>query len=546
MANKLVDLERLSKLAKALDDRSKQAVETEKNRATAAESAVDGKITAEVSRATRAEQALEAKITTLNGADSVAGSVAKKIKDAVDPIKSNVSALQGSVEGLNGQISGINSKITSGDAKTLQDAKSYADTKIAGLVGSAPEDLNTLQELAAAIKEHNSVYEAYVGTVTSQLATKVDKVEGSRLITETEASQFKAKAEVSQVNAAKQEAKEYADSKFAEVSGTIGGVSSKVTALEKTVGKAAAGHDNPATGLVKDVEDLKAKNGQQDTAIQRAQSTADGAAGKISAVEGKVTTLESAVGKAGNGSDVAATGLFKDVADLKAKDKEIEGNVSRAQSAAEGANAAAGAAASTANAAKQQAATNLSSINQLKTTVGDSSSGLVKDNTDNKAAIAAINHSTSGILAQAKNFTTTEVGKVNTEVHGVKQTVEGHTTTIGENTAAISSEVSRAKAAEQAIDAKVTKLNGNSGVVGSVDNKIQAALAGYSNTENVKSLLNAVVNTLAFNVTSASEGATVTLDLSLGGAQSIAKKTINIPMATNADIDEIIAGLDAQ
>lgn len=545
MANKLVDLERLSKLAKALDDRSKQAVETEKNRASAAESTIDGKITAEVSRATKAEQALEAKITTLNGADSVAGSVAKKIKDAVDPIKSNVSALQGSVEGLNGQISGINSKITSGDAKTLQDAKSYADTKIAGLVGSAPEDLNTLQELAAAIKEHNSVYEAYVGTVTSQLATKVDKVEGSRLISETEVSQFKAKAEVSQVNAAKQEAKDYADGKFAEVSGTIGGVSSKVTALEKTVGKAAGDH-GAATGLVKDVEDLKTKNGQQDTAIQRAQSTADGAAGKVSAVEGKVATLESAVGKAGNGSDVAATGLFKDVADLKAKDKEIEGNVSRAQSAAEGANAAAGAAASTANAAKQQAATNLSSINQLKTTVGDSSSGLVKDNTDNKAAIAAINHSSNGILAQAKNFTTTEVGKVNTEVQGVKKTVEGHTTTIGENTAAISSEVSRAKAAEQAIDAKVTKLNGNNSVVGSVDNKIQTALAGYSNTENVKSLLNAVVNTLAFNVTSASEGATVTLDLSLGGAQSIAKKTINIPMATNADIDEIIAGLDAQ
>lgn len=537
MANKLVDLERLSKLAKALDARTKAAVAAEKERALAAEGVIDGKVSAETDRATKAEQALEAKINTLNGAEDLAGSVAKKIKDAVDPIKANVSTLQGNVESITSQITGLDEKITTGDAKALEDAKSYADTKIADLVNSAPEDLNTLKELADAINQHQGVYEAYVGTVNAQLAGKVDKVVGSRLITDAEAAEFKAKAEVSQVEAAKTEAKGYTDTKFAEANDTISGVSTKVGKLETTVG-------NGKSGLVKDVADLKTKNTEQDTAIQEAKASATDASGKVNALQGKVTTLETAVGKAG-GDNGVATGFYKDIADLKTKNTEQDNAIQEAKASAEGAASAAGTAASTANAAKQQAATNLTSINQLKTTVGDAESGLVKDVNANKAAITAINHSTSGILAQSKTYTDTEVGKLNSSIEGVKSTVEGHTTSIGENTASISKEVSRAKAAEQAIDGKVTKLNGNAEVVGSVDNKIKTALANIPNNDNVKTLLSSLVNSLDFVVTTGGEGATVTLDLSLGGVESIAKKTLNIPMATNADIDEIISSLDA-
>ena len=53
------------------------------------------------------------------------------------------------------------------------------DTKIANLVDSAPEALNTLGELAVALKEHEDAYDALLETV----GKKVDKVEGKGLST---------------------------------------------------------------------------------------------------------------------------------------------------------------------------------------------------------------------------------------------------------------------------------------------------------------------------------------------------------------------------
>ena len=50
-------------------------------------------------------------------------------------------------------------------------AKQYTDTEIANLVGSSPEALDTLEELAAALGSDPN----FATTVTNQLATKIDK-----------------------------------------------------------------------------------------------------------------------------------------------------------------------------------------------------------------------------------------------------------------------------------------------------------------------------------------------------------------------------------
>ena len=71
---------------------------------------------------------------------------------------------------INSKITTINTAIS--DAQTA--AQNYADTKIAALVGSAPESLNTLQELSKAITDHEDVYEAYVVEMDSKLASKSD------------------------------------------------------------------------------------------------------------------------------------------------------------------------------------------------------------------------------------------------------------------------------------------------------------------------------------------------------------------------------------
>lgn len=58
---------------------------------------------------------------------------------------------------------------TKGAADTaLASAKSYADAKVAALVDSAPETMDTLNELAAAISEHQEVTDALDAAITSK------------------------------------------------------------------------------------------------------------------------------------------------------------------------------------------------------------------------------------------------------------------------------------------------------------------------------------------------------------------------------------------
>ena len=80
-----------------------------------------------------------------------------KLKTITDSISSNVSTL--------------NSAIATAKSSAISESKSYTNTAIANLVDSAPEAMNTLNELAEAISNHKDDYEAYVSTVSSSIAT---------------------------------------------------------------------------------------------------------------------------------------------------------------------------------------------------------------------------------------------------------------------------------------------------------------------------------------------------------------------------------------
>lgn len=68
----------------------------------------------------------------------------------------------------------------SGSASSaLASAKSYTDTEIANLVGTAPETMDTLEEVAQAIKDHQDVTDA----LNAAIGNKVDKVSGKGLST---------------------------------------------------------------------------------------------------------------------------------------------------------------------------------------------------------------------------------------------------------------------------------------------------------------------------------------------------------------------------
>ena len=62
----------------------------------------------------------------------------------------------------------------------------YVQQQLNALIDGAPEALNTLKELAAALGDDAN----FASTMVQELARKVDKVEGQRLITDEEASKL--------------------------------------------------------------------------------------------------------------------------------------------------------------------------------------------------------------------------------------------------------------------------------------------------------------------------------------------------------------------
>ena len=64
--------------------------------------------------------------------------------------------------------------------------EAYVQRQLEALIGGAPEALNTLKELATALGDDAN----FASTMVQELAGKVDKVEGSRLITQEEAAKL--------------------------------------------------------------------------------------------------------------------------------------------------------------------------------------------------------------------------------------------------------------------------------------------------------------------------------------------------------------------
>ena len=128
---------------------------------------VNEDLAAEVTRADTAEKKAQAQadankaaIETLNGADTVPGSVDNKIKTAINKVNTDASALEGRVKKNEDAIAVING-----------DGEGSIKKAVANLVDGAPEAMDTLKELAGAISAHQTVYEGYVQTVASNIAT---------------------------------------------------------------------------------------------------------------------------------------------------------------------------------------------------------------------------------------------------------------------------------------------------------------------------------------------------------------------------------------
>ena len=98
-----------------------------------------------------ADSGLGERIAAFEGDENKTGSVKQQIKAAVDAIDGDMTELEGRVAANEGKLAGLEENTVQASIdKAEQDAKDYADQQITALVDSAPDAMNTLNELAQA------------------------------------------------------------------------------------------------------------------------------------------------------------------------------------------------------------------------------------------------------------------------------------------------------------------------------------------------------------------------------------------------------------
>ena len=409
-----------------------QAAQDAADAAQADVDAVEQRLDAEGGLVDRIE-ANEANIARLDGAVDVEGSVKKQIKDAIDEVNGAAEELAGRVEAVENfrdvaypaAEAKVREDFAAADAQVLADAKNYADQQITALVDSAPDAMNTLNELAEAINANKGVYDAYVEQHAQAMAQQKADL------------QAEIDADVKVVNDALNAEKE-------RVAGVEANFEGRIAANEAFVAAQPA-VDQAQDQRLADLEAMMGMNGEEGekTAleeiredVQAAQDAADAAQADVDAVELKVDALEAKVGHDVE-EDNPATGLFLEVDEAKAAAQQAQNEVD----AVEG------------------------RVDALE------------------AFVEAHDHS---VMEQG----------------------------IADNKAAIEKEVEDRDAA------------------------IAQALEDYSTTEEMKQVIGNVVNSLALTM----ENDQVVLKL--GGVDGIALTSVSLDMATDADIDAIVAGLD--
>ena len=421
---------------KALEDDApvkQAAIEAAQGAADAAQADVDAveqRLDAEGGLVDRIE-ANEANIARLDGAVDVEGSVKKQIKDAIDAVNQAADGLGDRVEALENfkdvtypaAEAKVREDFAAADAQVLADAQKYADEAITALVDSAPDAMNTLNELAEAINANKGVYDAYV----EQHAAAMTKMK--------EDLQAEIDADVKVVADAFAEEKE-------RVAGVEAGFEARIAANEAFVAA------QPAI------------DAEQDR---------------------RLGVLEAAVGE--GGATKEAIDAAQEAADA-------------AQEAADNAQAAADAAQADADAIEERL---------------DAEGGLV-DRLEAAEAFVAAQPAVDEAQQEAIDDL---VGRMEAmeafeEAHSHEAMEQG----IADNKAAIEKEVEDRDAA------------------------IAEALEAYSDTEEVKGMLTNVINSLGLAIVENK------LQLTLGTSDFVIKE-VELDMATDEDIDAIIAGLDA-
>ena len=186
--SKLISTSNLSKLSKALDERCIDLINEEKERAMGIEQGLqtnisnkadadhnhDDRYFTETEMNTKIgeiNEAINGHVADLNAAISGKADTSHNHDDMYYTETEIDVKIEDINETINTNVSTLNTAIAIAKSGAISESKSYTDTAIANLVDSAPEAMNTLNELAKAIGDHQTEYEAYVATVAANIAT---------------------------------------------------------------------------------------------------------------------------------------------------------------------------------------------------------------------------------------------------------------------------------------------------------------------------------------------------------------------------------------
>ena len=286
--------------------------------------------------------------------------------------------------------------------------------------------------------------------------------------------------------------------------GVLNGPADKAGSVAKAVADAKA-------NLQGQIDNVVAKNNEQDTAIEAAQQQADKGVQDAAAVAARATALEEDV--ADHETRIAANKAAIDV---------LNGGADKAGSVAK---------------AIADAVAPINTKNGEQDGRLDALEGLVSGDT----GIAAVKSDIEAIKNKNNQQDTAIKAAKDQADKGVQDAaaVAARATALEED---VADHETRMVAVEKVADANekaIAVLNGDAATAGSVDKKIADALTAYTDTDELKVMLGNVVNSLALSM----EGNK--LKLKLGGVEGITIHETSLDMATDQDIDDIIAGLDA-
>ena len=511
----------------------------------------DARIAGLVASEAQAARAAEEQL----GKDIAAEAVARDAAD--DALELRIKANEDKLAIVNG-----NEAQEGSIAKAEKDAKDYADQQIAALVDSAPDNLNTLKELAEAIKTHGNEYTAYIETVNGQIdKAKKDAIDAAGLAAENKDAALHTTISA-EIDA---DVKAEADRAKGEEEKIRGEFAAADSALEVKVNQKIADDIAAARTLISAEIDADVKAEADRAKAEEADIRADFATADTQVLTNAKAYAGQEVGKEKTRAEKAEQGLQAAINKLNGADN-AEGSVAKAvKDAVNVENQRAVARENAIESAYKEADTVLDNrITTLEGLVvggeGEGLSAVISDVAKNKSDIADLKEEDQRLageiakkVAQADyNAKVKELGNADVALGNRIAVFE-----VGGDQDVAAKEV-RLAAAESDIDAlqqfqarhshakMEADILANAKAIedevkegGDRDKAIAAALVPYAKSADMMTALGNVVNSLAISVEDNK------LVLKLGGVDGVAIHETSLDMATDADIDAIIAGLDA-